>query len=87
MQGWSSPAHDRARQGGEGVSDLKDYRKIEPEYGLPIDHGPNGELFLSEQKERAGQILKALEGLRICTALCLLDKCKDAVMQSVVDVD
>ena len=66
---------------------MKDYRKVDLEHGIPIDSGPSGELFLPEQKERAEQILKALEGLRICTALCLLEKCRDAVMQSVVDVD
>lgn len=66
---------------------MKDYRKIDQEYGMPIDSGSCGELFLPNQKERAEQILKAVEGLRICTALCLLEKCKEAVMQSVVDVD
>lgn len=71
----------------KGVRGMKDYRKVDLEYGMPIDSGPSGELFLSEQKQRAEQILKALEGLRICTALCLLEKCRDAVMQSVVDVD
>ena len=66
---------------------MRDYKKVDREYGIPIDSGPGGDLFLLGQKERAGQILKAVEGLKICTALCLLEKCKEAVMQSVVDVD
>ena len=66
---------------------MKNYRKVDQEYGIPIDSGPNGALFLPEQKTRAEQILKAVEGLNICTALCLLEKCKEAVMQSTVNFD
>lgn len=66
---------------------MKDYRKIDLENGLPIGNGPTDALFLPAQKERAGQILKAVEGIPICTALCLLEKCKEALMQSTVDVD
>lgn len=66
---------------------MKQYWKTDQEYRMPKDDGPYGKLFLPVQEERAEQILRAVEGLRICTALCLLEKCKDAVMQSVVDVD
>lgn len=38
-------------------------------------------LFPSIVENRAEQILKALSGLKVCTALRLLDLCKDAVMQ------
>lgn len=43
---------------------------------------PEHELFPEEEvKARAEQIMKALSGLRTCSALALLDRCKDAVMQ------
>ena len=65
---------------------MKKYFKVDTEYGIPID--PTGfPLFSAEQEKRAEQILKSVEGLRICTALCLLEKCKEALMQSTVDVD
>ena len=32
-----------------GVNNLKDYRKIEPEYGLPIDHGQIGRASCRER--------------------------------------
>lgn len=38
-------------------------------------------LFPDHVKGRAEQILEALDGLKVCSALRLLDLCKDAVMQ------
>ncbi len=64
---------------------MKKYFIVDKEFGVPSV--PESELFLPGQTERAAQILKAVEGLRVCTALCLLDQCKDALMQSTVDVD
>lgn len=64
---------------------MKVYLQVDPEHGVPSY--PKRELFLPEQKEKAEQILKVVEGMRICTALCLLDKCKAALIQSTVDVD
>ena len=62
---------------------MKKYWEVESTYGVPTDKA----LFLPAQERRAEQILKAVEGLRICTALALLEQCKQAVLQSTVDVD
>lgn len=49
---------------------------------------PAHELFPEEQfKARAEQILKALSGLKTCSAIALLDRCKDAVMQLRFELD
>ena len=74
------------REGGESGA-MKQYWKIEPEYGVPEGITSDCELFLPAQKGRAEQILKALNGLKVCTALVLLEKCKCALMQSTVDAD
>lgn len=44
-------------------------------------------LFPDHVKGRAEQIMKALDGLRVCSALRMLDLCKDAVMQCPIRED
>lgn len=54
----------------------------ELDHSTGMIHIPEHELFSEEQfKVRAEQIMKALSGLRTCSAIALLDRCKDAVMQ------
>lgn len=62
---------------------MRKFWEVTEKYGLPKDQP----LFLEVQEQRAEQILDALKGLRICTALALLDQCKQALLQSTVEVD
>lgn len=62
---------------------MREYWETDGQYGAPT----NRPLFLDVQKERAEQILKAVVGMRICSALALLEQCKIALLQSTVDVD
>lgn len=39
-------------------------------------------LFLEVEEETAKQILDALAGKRICWALSMLDRCKEAILQN-----
>ena len=48
---------------------------------------PETPLFPNHVEGRAEQIMKALDGLKVCSALRLLDLCKDAVMQCPVNGD
>lgn len=62
---------------------MREYWETDERYGVPT----NQPLFLDVQQERAEQVLKAVEGMRICSALALLEQCKIALLQSTVDVD
>ncbi|MBE5056256.1 hypothetical protein INF37_09625 [Pseudoflavonifractor sp. DSM 107456] len=66
---------------------MKQYWKLDEEYGVPSSMEECDELFLPAQKARAEQIMQALTGLHVCTALALLKKCEQAVLQSTVDGD
>lgn len=66
---------------------LKQYWKLNEEYGVPASMEERDKLFLPAQKARAEQIMQALAGLHVCTALALLKKCEQAVLQSTVDGD
>lgn len=57
-----------------------DHTTGSPEY-------PEQSLFAVHEETRAEQILSALDGLRICSALALLDRCKDAIMQLPMKLD
>lgn len=48
---------------------------------------PETPLFPDQVESRAEQIMKALDGLNVCSALRLLDLCKDAVMQYPINGD
>lgn len=59
---------------------MKKFYEIDPNTGMI--HIPERELFPeAEFQARAEQILQALSGLKTCSAIALLDRCKDAVMQ------
>lgn len=65
---------------------MKKFYELDPSTGMI--HIPEHELFPEEEfKARAEQILKVLSGLRTCSAIALLNRCKDAVMQSRFDLD
>lgn len=63
---------------------MKTYYGVDNQYGIPESCC---KIFRKGEEERAAKILAALQGLPVCTALSLLDRCKDAVMQSTVDAN
>ena len=58
---------------------MKDFRKIIVEDGKIVS--VDDKLFPDYEVERAAAIFKALDGLKIVTALLLLDHVKEALLQ------
>ena len=61
-----------------GAKMNRKFYELDEESGCPESRIP---LFHVQVEDRAEQILQALSGLKVCSALRLLDLCKDAVMQ------
>lgn len=69
--------------------DVMNFVQIEKlgNYYYPLDEMSNPQLFKENEKEKAETILGVLTGMRYASAINLLHKCEEALMQMKVDGD
>lgn len=61
---------------------MEDFKRL-PDGDIPVEMG--GSLFTDEEKDVAEKILSLVEGMSVLSARLILEKCRNAVMQSRVN--
>ena len=69
--------------------DVMNFIQIEKSgnYYYPVDEMGNRQLFKEKDREKAETILGVLTGMKYASAINLLHKCEEALMQMKVDGD